>query len=180
MFHKILQAKPGEYFPMNISVQGDFESIYSNYQNLRMYKGKQEVTQMPRNVHELLNVQLIIHIEAEDAIIEKIYQNILRGENFTLGRNEDMVRIDAMKMIEIKKVPMQFLKHNAYIPLETCKKNEVDGINYQLNTVYQIDQYNLRSWKKVNVKYVEKGSNQGLVEAVIDEEGDLVFFYETT
>ena len=69
MFHKILQAKPGEYFDMNISVQGEYESIFSNYQNLRMYKGKDKVTAMPRNVHQLLNVNLVIHVQAEDECI---------------------------------------------------------------------------------------------------------------
>ena len=39
---------------MNISVQGEYESIFNNYQNLRMYKGKDKVTSMPRNVHQLL------------------------------------------------------------------------------------------------------------------------------
>jgi len=78
MFHKILQAQSGEYFPMNISVQGSYEGIFSNYQNLRMYKGKDKVTSMPRNVHQLLDVNLIIHVQAEDEIIDKIYQNIIR------------------------------------------------------------------------------------------------------
>ena len=68
MFHKILKAKPGEYFPMNISIQGNYESIFSNYQTLRMYKGD-KVTSMPRNVHLLLNVNLLIHVKADDEII---------------------------------------------------------------------------------------------------------------
>ena len=72
MFHKILGAKPGEYFPMNISIQGEYESIFTNYQNLRMFKGKDQVTAMPRNVHQLLNVELVIHVKAEDEIINKI------------------------------------------------------------------------------------------------------------
>ena len=37
MFHKILGADSGEYYPMNISIQGEYESIFSNYQNLRMF-----------------------------------------------------------------------------------------------------------------------------------------------
>ena len=32
MFHKIIGAKSGEYYPMNISIQGDYESIFSDYQ----------------------------------------------------------------------------------------------------------------------------------------------------
>ena len=76
MFHKILQAQPGEYFPMNISIQGSYEGIFSNYQNLMMYKGKDKVTSMPRNVHQLLDVNLIIHVQAENETIDKIYKNI--------------------------------------------------------------------------------------------------------
>lgn len=72
MFHKILQAQSGEYFPMNVSVQGSYEGIFSNYQNLRMYKGREKVTSMPRNVHQLLDIHLIIHIEAKDETINKI------------------------------------------------------------------------------------------------------------
>ena len=103
MFHKILQAKPGEYFDMNISVQGEYESIFTNYQNLRMYKGKDKVTSMPRNVHQLLNINLVIHVQAEDEVIDKIYQNIVNGkETFSLGRNEDMVRIDGIKYVQNK------------------------------------------------------------------------------
>ena len=86
MFHKILQAKPGEYFPMNISIQGNYESLFNNYQTLRMFKGKDEVTSMPRNVHQLLNVELIIHVKAQDDVIDKIYENIITGnETFSLG-----------------------------------------------------------------------------------------------
>ena len=99
MFHKIIGAKPGEYYPMNISIQGDYESIFSNYQNLRMFKRKGKVTQMPRNVHQLLNVNLIIHMQAEDETVEKIYNNVISGkESFTLGRNEDLVRVDEIKI----------------------------------------------------------------------------------
>lgn len=176
MFHKILQAKPGEYFPMNISIQGEYESIFSNYQNLRMYKGKDKVTAMPRNVHQLLNINLVIHVQAEDEIIHKIYQNIINGvESFTLGRNEDLVRIDEVKILhDIKEVEEVSIKKSAYIPEYMTKR--VDGINYRLNTTYKIKE-DLRQWNKINVKYVEKNSNQGVYKALQDEDGDNIYFY---
>lgn len=177
MFHKILGAKPGEYFPMNISVQGNYESIFSNYQNLRMFKGKDEVTAMPRNVHQLLNVELIIHVKAEDKIIDKIYQNITQGkETFTLGRNEDLVRVDMVKIMEEPKVVYNKIinDYNAYLPEDIAL--EVHGINYRLNTTYQIKD-ELRKWNKVDVKYVEKNTNEGLDELLEDEDGNFVFFY---
>ena len=176
MFHKILQAQPGEFFPMNISVQGSYEGIFSNYQNLIMYKGKDKVTSMPRNVHQLLDVNLIIHVQAENEIIDKIYQNIINGtETFTLGRNEDIVRIDAIKILEnVNEVEELEIKENAYIP--EWIDNEVNGINYRLNTTYKI-QDDIRKWNKVNVKYVEKHTNQHVDEILQDEDGDNIYFY---
>ena len=176
MFHKILQAKPGEYFPMNISVQGEYEGIFSNYQNLRMYKGKDKVTAMPRNVHQLLDINLIIHVQAEDEVIDKIYENIINGtETFTLGRNEDIVRIDDIKILKnIEEVEEVEIKNNAYIP-EWAAKN-VNGINYRLNTTYQIND-DIRQWNKINVKYVEKHTNQGIYITLKDDDGDNIYFY---
>lgn len=177
MFHKIIGAKPGEYYPMNISIQGEYESIFSNYQNLRMFKGKDKVTSMPRNVHQLLNIKLVLHLQAEDEVVNKIYENIINGnETFTLGRNEDLVRIDDVKIIEEpKKVYKKFVnKYNAYIP--KWLDEEIDGINYRLNTTYKIEN-DLRKWNKVDVKYVEKHTEQGLEEVIQDEEGDYIFWY---
>lgn len=178
MFHKILGAKPGEYFPMNISVQGSYEGIFSNYQNLRMYKGKDKVTSMPRNVHQLLDVNLIIHVQAEDETIDKIYQNIINGtETFTLGRNEDIVRIDAIKILEnVNEVEEPNIEKSAYIP--EWIDEDVAGINYRLNTTYTI-QDDIRKWNKVDVKYVEKYTNKSISEAEVlqDEDGDNIYFY---
>lgn len=177
MFHKILQAQAGEYFPMNISIQGGYEGIFSNYQTLRMYK-RDRVTSMPRNVHQLLDVNLIIHVQAEDKIIDKIYDNIVNGkETFTLGRNEDIVRIDTIKILEnVKEIEEPIIEKNAYIP--EWIDNEVNGINYRLNTTYKI-QNEIRRWNKVNVKYVEKYTNASLVgtEVLQDEDGDNIYFY---
>ncbi len=177
MFHKILQAKPGEYFPMNISVQGKYESIFSNYQNLRMFKGKDQVTSMPRNVHQLLNVELIIHVQAEDEIINKLYENITMGkEAFTLGRNEDMVRVDGIKIIKEPQLTEGMInRYNAYVPEYVWEG--VRGIPYRLNTTYRIVE-NLRKWDKVNVKYVEIHTNNALDEVLQDEEGDYIFFFD--
>ncbi len=176
MLHKILQAKPGQYFPMNISIQGEYESIFNNYQNLRMYKGKDKVTAMPRNVHQLLNVNLIIHVEAEDETINKIYKNITNGiETFTLGRNEDLVRIDEIKILkEIENAEEVEIVRNCYIP--DWMATGIKGINYRLNTTYEIVD-DIRQWDKVNVKYVEKSTNEAIQQVKQDEDGDNIYFY---
>ena len=161
---------------MNISIQGNYEGIFSNYQNLRMYKGKDKVTSMPRNVHQLLNINLIIHVQAEDEIIDTIYKNIInRTETFTLGRNEDLVRIDGIKILkDVKEVDEAKIRINAYIP--EWIDNEIEGINYRLNTTYKIKN-DIRQWNKVNVKYIEKYTNKGIKEILQDEDGDNIYFY---
>lgn len=174
MLHKALQAKSGEYFDMNISVQGEYESIFSNYQNLRMYKGKGQVTAMPRNVHQLLNVNLIIHVKAEDEIINRLYKNLSEGkETITLGRNEDLVRIDSIEIIpEPEEVYEELANRNAYVV-----NKDVNGIKYRLNTKYKIEN-DLRKWEKVDVVYIEKETNVGLDTALKDKDGDFVYFYK--
>ena len=179
MFHKIIGAKSGEYFPMNISVQGNYESIFSNYQNLRMFKGKDQVTAMPRNVHQLLNVELLIHLKADDEIVDKIYDNIINGkETFTLGRNEDLVKLEDIKYVNnilIEQGKME--KYSAYVPKIICEEEMLNGINYRLSTTYTIEN-ELRKWNKVDVKYVEKDVNNILEETEKDEDGELIFFYK--
>ncbi len=178
MFHKIIGAKPGEYYPMNISIQGEYESIFNNYQNLRMFKGKDKVTSMPRNVHQLLNIKLLIHLQAKQEVVDKIYKNIIEGkETFTLGRNEDMVRVDDIKIIEApKQIEYGYVnKYNAYVPVSQTN-DFVRGINYKLNTTYKIEN-NLRKWEKVDVKYLEKGTEQELDNILQDEDGDYIFWY---
>ena len=178
MFHKILGATSGEYFPMNISIQGNYESIFNNYQTLRMFKGK-KVTSMPRNVHQLLNVELVIHVQAEDDIIDKIYNNIVNGkESFTLGRNEDLVRVDEIKFVDMITNEKGFInKYNAYVPRYIYEEEDMEGINYRLNTTYTIEN-NLRKWEKVDVKFIEKHTNSGLEQIRVDEDGDYIFFYK--
>ena len=179
MFHKIIGAKPGEYFPMNISVQGNYESIFSNYQNLRMFKGKDQVTAMPRNVHQLLNVEQLIHLKADDEIVDKIYDNIINGkETFTLGRNEDLVRIEEIKYVKNKFIGEGDInKFSAYIPKDICERERLEGINYRLNTTYVIKD-ELRRWNKVDVKYIEKSEDNSIYEIEKDEDGDFIFFYK--
>lgn len=176
MVHKILKAECGEYYDVNVSVQGRYESIFSNYQNLRMFKGKDKVTSMPRNVHQLLNINLIIHIEAEDDIIDKIYNNVVNGyESFSLGRNEDIVRVDEIKIVDkVKREKEKDVEINAYVP-EYMIDEEVHGINYRLNSKYVVED-DLRKWEKINVKYVEGHSSEQIENVYVDNDNYAMYF----
>ena len=129
-----------------------------------------------RSVHQLLNVNLIIHVEADDEIINKIYENIVNGvETFTLGRNEDLIRVDSVKILkDIIDVEEVEIVNNCYVP--EWAAIDIDGINYRLNTTYQIKD-DIRRWNKINVKYVDKHTNKSICEAKQDEDGDNIYFY---
>ena len=66
--------------------------------------------------------------------------------------------------------------HNAYIPVKYTDEY-VNGINYRLNSVYTIKN-ELRNWEKVDVKYIEKLTNESILETLQDEDGDYIFWYK--
>lgn len=179
MLHKILGAK--EFIPMSISVQGDYESKFVDYQSMYFYKGK-EITKMPLDMHLLHNVKLIIHVKAERQILDEIVEGITElDEYLSLGRREDLVRINEVKFVGVKKYdPFEgrknyFIKYPIYIPIDKLDE-ELTGINYRLNWKYKIID-GLRQWEKIDVIYVEKDEElSDESEIVIDDDKDLVFF----
>lgn len=184
MLHKLLDAS--EYIPMNISIQGSYESIVNNYQTTYFYK-KKEVTTMPMNQHMLLNVSLIIHINAEDDVLDKLYNKFLNlDEHLSLGRKEDLVRIDDIEFVDIQeyKVDEEYednyeentlsdysIKMPIYIP--KTKDYDLSGISYRLNNYYI---NNRNSWNKIDTLYVEKGNQIIEGSILLDEYNDLVCF----
>lgn len=180
MLHDILKAE--EFIPMSISIQGDYESKFVNYQNMYFYKPK-EITNMPLNIHLLYNVNIIIHVKAEQSVLENIVEGIKNSDgHLSLGRKEDIVRIDDIKYIEVDYIDGEELddarkiKLPIYIPINQLPE-DVNGINYRLNWKYH-KVNGLRQWEKIHVKYVEAGVaiDDGFLE---DKEGDLVYFNTT-
>lgn len=183
MLHKILGAKSGEYYPMNISIQGDYESLNLNYirkikfateKKKREYKRKYNIdmdaTTAPFYTQFLFNVNLIIHVKAKDDIIDKIYNNIISGkESFTLGRNEDLVRIDGISYVQESDITNVITNHNAYV----FEDDAEHGIYFRLNYNYKLKD-DLRVFDKVNVRYVEKETQ--ILKCKKDNENDLIFF----
>ena len=91
----------------------------------------------------------------------------------------DFVLVDSLNkrvkfLKDVKEVEDQNIRINAYIP-EWIDK-EINGINYRLNTTYKIKE-DIRQWNKVNVKYVEKYTNESIEEILQDEDGDNIYFY---
>jgi len=179
MLHNVLGAE--EFIPMGISIQGSYESQFSDYQSMYFHKPN-EVTQMPINMHLLLNVNLIIHVRAEKQILDEIingFKNL--DEHLYLGRREDLIRIDGIRRTKVseydpREVGEPFrIKNPIYIPNESIEE-DLKGINYRLNWKYEIIN-GLRQWvKKIDVKYVEKGESITGQVLKVDDENDMVCF----
>lgn len=184
MLHKLLDAK--EYIPLNISIQGNYESIINNYQTTYFYK-KKEITSMPMNQHMLLNINLIIHVNAEQHILDKLYNKFINlDEYLSLGRKEDLVRIDNIEFVNIDEYIIDednedsyedlelseyLIKNSVYIPKN--KSYEIDGISYRLNNYYLKDR---NEWNKIDTLYVENGNKiiDGCI--LLDSYRDIVCF----
>ena len=183
LIHRILDAK--EYIPLNISIQGSYESIIHEYQTIYFYK-KDTVTKMPMNQHLLLNVKLIVHINAEDKILNQIYDKLKNLDEFlSLGRKEDLLRIDNVQIVDVNEYEIDddyeeledfqlatyYLKYPIYIP----KKYNVDaeGIHYRLNNYYKETR---NKWEKIDVLFADKGVQFTQGRILLDEKKDIVFF----
>lgn len=173
MLHNVIGAKSNEYHPMNVSVQGSYDGIFTSYNTTRLYK-RNEVTSMPMNVHMLYGVNLIIHITAEEDTLNKIYNGFKEMSSaFVLGRNEDLARIDSIEFVNLEHHIIDEdddsmkMGYSMYVP-DNYDVN-VKGIRYRLNKVYTIKN-DLRQWEKVKVKYVEKNNYIDEGEYFIDDD----------
>lgn len=192
LIHKILNAT--EYIPFNISVQGTYESIFNNYQTTYFYK-KDSITSMPMNSHMLLNVNLIIHIGGDFDLLKKLYYSLLNYDEYlSLGRKEDLVRINDIRFVEVNKFEIDSnmelndyknyklseydIRKPIYIPKSSLEDTYISGISYRLNNYYKNNakKDKKRVWNKVDSYYVEDGNTISVGDILLDNEMDLIYF----
>lgn len=192
LIHKILNAT--EYIPFNISVQGTYESIFNNYQTTYFYK-KDSITSMPMNSHMLLNVNLIIHIGGDFDLLKKLYDSLLNYDEYlSLGRKEDLVRINDIRFVEVNKFEIDSnmelndyknyklseydIRKPIYIPKSSLEDTYISGISYRLNNYYKNNakKDKKRIWNKVDSYYVEDGNTISVGDILLDNEMDLIYF----
>lgn len=165
-----------EYKEMSISVQG--ESSNSHYGLFTKYSfNKQEKSlKSPSfrgigNVELLIDLFLIIHVYTEDTeLLKEICYKLNKPEIYpSLGRHEDILIIDYIKLIDIIEAPEKIeLKYSAYIPLKYINNSDenVAGTIYSINKQFYIDEKTgLRKWReegkgKINVKYMRPSESR--------------------
>lgn len=127
-------------------------------------KGKDGITRGLGYAELMTDVNLIIHVIPED---ESKFDKILKGLKNpsiypSLGRHEDILRIDSVKETTLKGATEIEMKNDAYIPIPYLKNivnKDIMGTNYKLNKEFYIKNSKIRKWKsKINVKLIKKSN----------------------
>lgn len=194
MLHHLLGAE--EYIPMKICIQGRYESRVVDYQRHYLIKKRdvpefplvldglpfevnhKHMTTMPMYVHMLLNVKLVIHVATQEEVLARIEQSIYSGQPISLGRWEDLVRIDECERTTLRLYDYDeeiASPYPMYFPVSV--EEEVDGVPYRLNWKYTVIQ-GVRQWQKIKVKYIQAGQifwNES-EKIMLDDQGHPVVF----
>lgn len=178
-FHKVIEAR--EYVPLSVGVTGCYKSVVYDLQTLikfdRVRKKEDDskrwdylenfnclMTRSPKYVANLYGVDLIIYLKSSEEALEKFKKNVLLHEYPSLGRREDLVRIDSMdyfcpETIDFSKQP-QRISYGIYLNKDTATRLKLEGINYRMSFKYDKDLLNktgLRYFEKKDVVYVDSG-----------------------
>ncbi len=193
MVHSVLGLT--EYNPLKISIQGKSDGVVTNLQ--RVYKFDRDPKSRPQNpyivyvkksqktaTHSILfldlqiNVNLIIHISFKNESLNDRLFNAINEKIITLGRNEDIVRVDEAKLVDIAtptsrsvitKLPMYVLPNYLGMPSGTRLR-----LPFYYRTVESFEEN--RFFYYVDVNYVGEGTSLIKEQLLEDEEGNIVCF----
>ena len=204
-----------EYKPMKISVQGKYHSKVNDLATRYEFKngmtfdatrhqikvGEYGISRGVSNVELLSDVELVIHIVPEDEnLVEEIFNAFKTPHEYiSLGRREDLVVEDEVKIVEIseERIKDENLRidrdYRAYVPVEIIDKKKVfvegnidtiqyKGTMYNLTKDYVSVNYGstkspkfFRKWNKVKVHYVSNIVASRRRAITIDEDRYMVF-----
>lgn len=192
MLHAILRAK--KYIPMRLSIQGKYESLMIDYQKKYMFKIKQRkiplvplligldvevemnpqiVTTMPMYQHLLFNMEHIIHIEADEAVLNELYTALINNSTpLSLGRWEDVVRIDTIDFVEVEQKTLQVVHFDQYRPFEEMKffHDVINKRDFKLPTKYEIVD-GRREWDYIETILLPAHKRETPQQLLVDHDG---------
>ncbi len=181
-----------EYKPMQVSVQGKHFSkvndLYTRYEfkngmpyddkRHQLKVGKHGVGQGIATAELLVDVELLLHIAPDDqTLVEEIYAALAQPKEYpSLGRREDLVTIDEVKIVTLTETKLEeqieaFKDYYAYIPYDIVKAGDVSsthnlpgisfsGTRYKLTKNYELVNCGsektpkiFRRWNKIDVLY---------------------------
>jgi len=93
-------------------------------------------------------------VKAEEGLLQQMLTAFKTyDQHLSLGRYEDLLRIDEVSLVSIKETDEVELKHAVYIPKHFLNRF-IRGVPYRLNWIYNIKN-NIREWIRIPVLYVE-------------------------
>lgn len=200
-----------EYNEMDISIQGKYHSkvndLYTVYEFKNATKYEKERHQIETGGYgisrgvataELLtDVELLLHIIPKNqSLLNKIEKAFLYPKEYpSLGRREDLVLIEEVKMVNIFEEELEGdidikNSYSAYIPADILEGKDAAlksesgpaGTRYKLNKDYTlVDQGTkrypkvFRRWNKVDVIYGSKVQVFEYAEIKLDDDKNIVF-----
>lgn len=148
-------------------------------------KGKDGITRGSGYAELITDVNLIIHVIPED---ESQFDVILKGLKNpliypSLGRHEDILRIDSVKDTTLKEATEIEMKNDAYIPNSYFKNiinKDIVGTNYKLNKEFDTKKLKIRKWKKkIDVKLIKKSNSTIYFKnPILIDDDNLGVFYD--
>ncbi|MCF8011637.1 MAG: type I-B CRISPR-associated protein Cas5b [Clostridiales bacterium] len=138
---------------------------------------KDLMVRSPIYKYSLKNVNLIIHVMAEDNILKKLETAFEERSFLSLGAAEYLIRIDEIKETNLYLLQEDIItKYNFYVRHEQAEEINLKYVPYSLCWKYQVIN-GTREWEKIHAGYVKKGQLLCEVDDVlIDEEKNPVFF----
>ena len=174
------------YIPFSVSIQGNFQSVVHDLQTLIKFDRKRKednkpilegfnkaFSKSPTYVANIYNIDLILYIHAKEEYLEKFKENLFKIDFPSLGRWEDLLRIDFIDFIE--PVEKDFfeeehqINYGIYLNKNTADNLGIKGINYRMNFKYNgelLEKTGLRYFERKDIVYID---NKLL------EDGELLF-----
>jgi len=171
-FHRIIDAKA--YSPLNMCIQGSVPTVFMDLQTMikfdRIRKENprpvlegfnKAFSTSPTYVANIFDNDLIIYFDSAPALMNKFEENLLSVDFPSLGRHEDLVRIDDVRFVDLQKRmfggrAFHKVYYGIYLKRETAKAAGVEGIHYRMNFKYRIVE-GLRYFDKKEVVYLDTG-----------------------
>ncbi len=175
MAHYLLSLK--EYKPLKISIQGSYDTVITNMQNVYKFDrdrtkegrdapilhvfvgGKKQLIRGNMFVDLIVNIRLILHIKFEEDRLNDELISALKQHLIVLGRNEDIARVDKVKLVKVSKKELDErlpLKNNIYLTSEYSE--QLIGTHFRLPFYYEpVKSFqDKRIFRFVDVVYIDK------------------------
>lgn len=189
-----------EYHDMQISIQGEFgphvSDLYTRYafnQNAK-YEAERHniwfeyenqrygITKGVAYTELISELKLVIHIVPKENEFEEIYNGLQYPKYYlSLGRHEDLLNIEEIKIVELEERDNVTSKLEQYIPLkyiDDLSLFDTNSTQYLLPKEYVIKKNGKRVWlDKIPISLVDKNStlNEEGEYVICDQDGYTVF-----